>query len=93
MVLWYPHNDYFNSSSNSFFSSADRDSSIGAAVTEISGASGNGASSGISPLSSPKGGGGDIIEPGGNGGGRVAGGNGGGGGGPAGDGGGGAGAT
>ena len=75
MALWYLHNDYFNSSSNSFFSSADRDSSIGAAVTEISGASGNGASRGISPLSSPNGGGGDIIEPGGNGGGRVAGGN------------------
>ena len=89
MALWYLHSDYFNSSSSSFFSSADRDSSIGAAVTEISGASGNGASSGISPLSSPNGGGGDIIEPGGNGGGSVAGGNGGGNGGPAGDGGGG----
>ena len=71
-------NDYCNSSSNSFFSSAESDSSIGAAVTDISGAGGNGASSGISPLSKPNGGGGGIIEPGGRGGGSVAGGSGGG---------------
>ena len=82
MELLSQLNNYCNSSSNSFFSSAERDSSIGAAVTDISGAGGNGASSGISPLSKPIGGGGAIIEPGGNGGGSVAGGSGGGSGGP-----------
>ena len=67
--------DHFNSSSNSFFSSSERESSTGAAGTFISGAAGIGASNGTSPMSIGIGG---IIPFMGNGGGMVAGGNGGG---------------
>ena len=62
--------DYLSSSKSSFCSSVESDSVIGAAFTAISGASGRGASRGISPISIGVG----IMPTGGKGGGNVGGG-------------------
>ena len=62
--------DHLSSSKSSFCSSVESDSVIGAAFTAISGASGRGASRGISPISI----GVDIMPTGGKGGGNVGGG-------------------
>ena len=70
MGLLQQRHDYRSSSKSSFCSSVERDSVIGAAFTAISGASGRGASKGISPISM----GVDIRPVGGNGGGNVGGG-------------------